>query len=79
MCVCASSHNYYSEYIPTTTTTPTLNVKSEASVALVDDKKHTNNMIGTQIHHIVSKLCKSQLLKITALGKICKSNLIHLI
>ena len=37
MGVHASSHNYYSEYIPTTTTTPTLNVKSEASVASVDD------------------------------------------
>ena len=37
MCVCASSHNYYSEYTPTTSTTPTLNVKSEASIALVDD------------------------------------------
>ena len=37
MHVRASSHNYYSEYIPTTSTTLTLNVKSEASVALVDD------------------------------------------
>ena len=33
----ASSHNYHSEYIPTTATTPTLNVKSKASVASVDD------------------------------------------
>ena len=33
----ASSHNYYSEYIPTTTTTPMLNVKSKASIAWVDD------------------------------------------
>ena len=37
MRVRASSQNYYSEYMPTTTTTPTLNVKSKASVALVDD------------------------------------------
>ena len=33
----ASSHNYYSKHIPTTTTTPMLNVKSEALVASVDD------------------------------------------
>ena len=32
----ASSHNYCSEYIPTTTTSM-LNVKSEASVALGND------------------------------------------
>ena len=37
MCVHASSHNYYSEYIPTTTTTPMLNVKSKVPVASVDD------------------------------------------
>ena len=37
MRICASSHNYYSEYNPTTSTTPTLNVKSEASIASVDD------------------------------------------